>query len=220
MKTLLTVCLLATFIATGSSLQCPVCETGGRNCEGTMQACPKDHDTCALILSERSMGKQNNIRKKCIELNMCDKGLAVLDMGNGKTILSQVSCCKGEDCKKAPTPLPARNSTASQEKKQCPACYSEMNGCEEKTIECSRADEVMCAESYYQTLNSERKNVTTTMKGCANQAFCDNMKLFPLGVLLPQSKCVPASRSARTIPGLMGLFISVWSGFLFVAAFQ
>ncbi|XP_061453732.1 uncharacterized protein LOC133370869 [Rhineura floridana] len=145
-----TACLLSIFISVGVTLECQICETTGRNCHGPKQTCPPDYDRCGIILLDRSFGinKQTTV-KKCAQHRDCDKGLAVFNMGKGRTVLGNLSCCVGE-CKST-SPLPSRKTTLSGYK--CPASYSLQNVNREETVECA-VGELYCAE-LFQTPNTD-----------------------------------------------------------------
>ncbi|XP_044291223.1 phospholipase A2 inhibitor gamma subunit B-like [Varanus komodoensis] len=204
METPFIICLLALFIARGVSLECPTCNTTGKACQGLMKACDPEYDKCGIIQTVKiiASNQSNHIEKKCIRSSLCNKGISVLDMGKGGTIISNISCCVGADCQKNPSSWPTRNTSSASEKKTCPACFSQGTECKEETIDCAKAGEVYCAEVFQQTTEEDGK-IKTTMKGCANKDFCETMEMFSTGAttLLTDSQCKLATGAASTISG-------------------
>ncbi|KAM6428666.1 phospholipase A2 inhibitor PIP-like [Liasis olivaceus] len=217
-------CLLAASITLGLSRECTFCQSSGRNCQGTKQICSASQDKCGIILLERSFGPTRQATvKSCIHSEECNKGLAVLDMGKNQNILGQVSCCEGDQCTN-PARLPPRK-TVTTNTKRCPACYTEpkeQSGCEEKMIDCIGQDEIYCAELFLQTKEGG-KNMTITMKGCANEAFCEKKEISAIDstfTLLPNSICRNATGAVDTMAGSFGLFLSAQAGLLLVTIFS
>ncbi|ETE63061.1 hypothetical protein L345_11182, partial [Ophiophagus hannah] len=90
--------------------------------------------------------------------------------------------------------VPARKIVTTNNKR-CPACYTEpkeQSECQVKMINCTGKDETYCAEVFLQKKEGG-KNTTTTMKGCANKAFCEKMDISATAssfTLLPNSNYV------------------------------
>lgn len=65
--------------------------------------------------------------------------------------------------------------------------------------------------------------MTTTMKGCANKAFCEKMEISTIVspfTLLPNSNCKNAKGAVDTTTGSFGLFLSAQAGLLLVTIFS
>ncbi|XP_039220281.1 phospholipase A2 inhibitor and Ly6/PLAUR domain-containing protein-like isoform X1 [Crotalus tigris] len=220
------VCLLAASITLvlGMSQECTICQSSGKNCQGDKETCSAPKDKCSVTLLEKTVGPTTHaIKKSCIHPQECNQGLAVLDMGNKQIIQGHVSCCEDNQCTNHSS-MPARKIVTTNNKR-CPACSTEpkeQSGCQEKLINCTGEDEMYCAEVFLQKKEGG-KNMTVTMKGCANKAFCEKMEISAVAsafTLLPNSNCKNATGAVDTTVGSFGLFLSAQAGLLLVTIFS
>ncbi|XP_070806253.1 phospholipase A2 inhibitor PIP-like [Pituophis catenifer annectens] len=226
MDTSFVICLLTASITLvfAKSQECTICQSSAKTCQGNKAVCSAPEDKCSIISLEKILGSTSYATKKsCIHPEECNKGLAVLDLGNNHIIKGHVSCCEDNQCTNHSS-LPARKIVTTKNER-CPACYTEpkeQSGCEEKTINCTGEDETYCAEVFLQKKEGG-KNMTTTMKGCANKAFCEKMEISTIVspfTLLPNSNCKNATGAVDTTTGLFGLFLSAQAGLLLVTIFS
>ncbi|XP_070619993.1 phospholipase A2 inhibitor LNF2-like [Erythrolamprus reginae] len=206
------------------SRECTDCQSSGKNCQGSKKPCSTPDQKCSITSWENSLESTTHATKKgCIAPEECDKGLAVLDMGNNKIIQGHVSCCEDNQCDNQSS-LPARKMVTTHNKR-CPACYSEpqeQKACQEKMMNCTGEDEIYCAEVFLEKKEGG-KTITTTMKGCANKVFCEKMNVSAIAspfTLLLNSNCKDATGAVDTTIGSLGLFLSAQAGLLLVTIFS
>ncbi|XP_013929757.1 PREDICTED: phospholipase A2 inhibitor LNF2-like [Thamnophis sirtalis] len=221
METSLVICLLTASITLvfAKSRECIVCQSIGKDCQGDKKECSAPGDKCGITSMEQILGSTSNaVNKSCIPPKDCDKGLAVLDLGNNQLIRGFVFCCKDDQCTNPPS-WPSRKIVTTNNKR-CPACYTqpkEQSGCEAKVINCTGEDETYCAEVFLQKKEGG-KTMTTTMKGCANKAFCEKLEILTIEsqfTLLPNSNCNNAAGAVSSTTGLLGLFLLAQAGLIF-----
>ncbi|XP_034612890.1 phospholipase A2 inhibitor subunit gamma B-like [Trachemys scripta elegans] len=101
MEASLVVCILAALLATGSCLECEVCEGSGTSCSGTVQTCAAGYDSCGIIVTETTIVgmKQQVIAKSCMTSGSCKVGPLTMNFGNGVTIKQGIACCVGDACR-------------------------------------------------------------------------------------------------------------------------
>ncbi|KAG8143433.1 hypothetical protein E2320_000664 [Naja naja] len=206
------------------SRECTVCQSSGKNCQGNKEACSAPEDKCSIVSVEKNFGPTKHATKRsCIDPEECTKGLAVLDMGKNQILQGYLSCCEDHQCTNHFS-LPARKIVTTNNKR-CPACYTEpkeQSGCQVEMINCTGEDETHCAEVFLQKKDGG-KNMTTTMKGCANKAFCEKMDISTIAspfTLLPSSNCKNATGAVDTTTGSLGLFLLAQAGLLLVTIFS
>ncbi|XP_063168395.1 uncharacterized protein LOC134503523 [Candoia aspera] len=236
METSLTIFLLTIFIVKGLSLECEEC-TGIGDCSGNMRACALGKDRCSITYLHIPLGV-SQIIKTCVPSIVCDKGIQVINLGQTGTVVAQLTCCEGDECRKiVPPALPEKTAPNG---KQCPACFSLQKGCYEEVAYCN-GDELYCAEGFLES-RIERFPLEFSLKGCANKAVCDY--LFGYETMITEDstnhsiQCTPASseiyqqesstvsqwdsltliqitsRAVSIIPRWLGLFIPTLSGIL------
>nr|XP_060639720.1 phospholipase A2 inhibitor and Ly6/PLAUR domain-containing protein-like [Anolis sagrei ordinatus] len=204
-------CLIATCIALGASLECEECMALGRNCHGNKITCPPEKDSCGII-SMDTMG-QTAVMKTCVPSKICSLGLSSLSMGKAGVSRTNAMCCTGDDCKKAPPPLPPRNTTLNG--KSCPACHALNAECQEEIVKCT-GDENQCF-SLSGITSAGTVSAKVTMKGCGNEAICYEAKQksssFSGISLVHDSSCTDGA--STNIATLFGLLFPVLTGLLF-----
>ncbi|XP_060114021.1 phospholipase A2 inhibitor gamma subunit B-like [Heteronotia binoei] len=216
MQGLLVICFLATFIATGASLTCEVCEGFGDTCMGPLQTCLPGFDTCGIIQGETTVGPHmKTIMKSCFPVSRCDEGLTVLNLGKAGTMARRLTCCVGNGCAKVPPPLPPINTSLNG--KKCPTCYSMQSfTCKEEINHCA-GDEHYCFE-LAGTTDIAGMTITSVIKGCSNMASCNDTLQrsgsFAGMTVVVTANCTLASGTASSIPGLLSLFFQAFSGIL------
>nr|XP_056702322.1 phospholipase A2 inhibitor gamma subunit B-like [Euleptes europaea] len=216
MQNLLAICFLATFIATGASLSCEVCEGIGDTCEGPLHTCPPGFDTCGIIQEEAKMGILVKMTvKTCFPASVCEEGLTVINLGKVGTTVKKVTCCVGNECMRVLPALPPIDTALNG--KRCPACYS-VHGlaCQEEIAQCA-GDEQYCFD-LAGTVTVGGMTMTVIMKGCTNHAAC-NDTLHGSGAfagisVVATANCTLASGTASFVPEFTGLFFQAFAGIL------
>ncbi|XP_042295258.1 phospholipase A2 inhibitor gamma subunit B-like isoform X2 [Sceloporus undulatus] len=217
MQLSLGICLLATCIALGVSLECEECFGMGLgiNCHGNIITCSANKDTCAIISAE-NMG-QSGIMKMCMSSENCGHGLTSLNMGSAGVVRTNIICCIGNECKRDPAPLPPRNTTLNG--KKCPACYAVGSECKDEITECV-GDENFCY-AMSGTTSIGKVNTTVSLKGCANEASCYEIKnsdasLAGIGVI-SEVRCTGGATASTS--EIFGLLYPLLAGVLFMKFF-
>ncbi|KAL8219567.1 UNVERIFIED_CONTAM: hypothetical protein K2H54_027290 [Gekko kuhli] len=99
MQTFLTICLLASVIATGESFSCENCFGMGHNCQGPLEDCPSDKDTCGVIqLRSSGVSEEDIIWKNCFHSKYCSESYRSIDFGITGQTLVKTTCCMGKEC--------------------------------------------------------------------------------------------------------------------------
>ncbi|XP_065276420.1 phospholipase A2 inhibitor and Ly6/PLAUR domain-containing protein-like [Emys orbicularis] len=218
MEASLVVCILAALLATGSCLQCEVCEGQGTSCTGTMQTCPAGRDSCAISLTVTTLAGMNtqSIHKGCVTSSQCRAGPLSMNFGQGMTTRTGVACCVGDACRTTTVTVPPANTTLNGQR--CPACYMLNAGqCNEQTIVCT-GSETRCLDAAG-TITSGRNPVQMVMKGCVSQSICDQLQVGSgtvagISASLTMAKCTDPSGAAGGAPGAAGLLLPALAGLL------
>ncbi|XP_062996158.1 phospholipase A2 inhibitor and Ly6/PLAUR domain-containing protein-like [Elgaria multicarinata webbii] len=167
MTGLLSLFLIAELLTTGTSLECETCFATNRSCEGLMETCEDNQDTCAISLTETAKGGKTEptVAKGCYSSNMCEAGLISVTFGKGEFIRQSVICCQRDNCTSASPRLPLLNTTANG--KRCPSCYSRSKACPRKMVNCTGA------ENYCMDVIGHRySEKAISLKGCTTETMC------------------------------------------------
>ncbi|KAL8219568.1 UNVERIFIED_CONTAM: hypothetical protein K2H54_027297 [Gekko kuhli] len=197
MQTFLTICLLASFIATGQSFSCESCFGMGHNCQGPLEDCPSDKDTCGIIqIRSSGVSEDDFIWKTCFHSRYCSESHRSIDFGITGQTLIKTTCCMGKECEVLP-PLPPVNTTPNG--KKCPACYSvTKRDCKGVLAECT-GDHADCANIRVTKIYGFQ-NFTMVLKGCTNYDVCRDMFLGSSSDLFTMDHCVISSVLLNVIP--------------------
>lgn len=209
------ICLLAAVIDLGLSLVCEICGGFGNTCKGPLRFCPPSQDKCGITLLEGTGAlKVRSVAKTCVRSNTCDEPFTSINLGKAGEAWTQLTCCVGNECQGITPTFPPMNTTPNG--KTCPACYAlHTLECEEENIECT-GDQFYCLEKSG-SITIGGTNVMTILKGCANNASCNNMyeNSFLDGIHnVVTANCTLASGVASIVPGMFGLFIQTIAGLL------
>uniref|UniRef100_A0ACB8FSG9 Uncharacterized protein n=1 Tax=Sphaerodactylus townsendi TaxID=933632 RepID=A0ACB8FSG9_9SAUR len=201
----------------GLSLICEVCGGPGNTCDGSLGFCSLGEDKCGITLIEGTGDLEvRSVVKTCIRSNLCDDPFTSVDLGKAGKTWTFLTCCMGDECRRiTPTPPPL-NTTPNG--KTCPACYAvDSLECEEEIIPCT-GDQFYCLEKSGSISLGER-SMATTIKGCANNAYCNNMQDNSFDGInnVITANCTLASGTAKILPGLFGL-LQVFAGLLLAKA--
>ncbi|KAL8219569.1 UNVERIFIED_CONTAM: hypothetical protein K2H54_027319 [Gekko kuhli] len=197
----------------GLSLTCEICGGTGNTCTGSLEFCPPGEDKCGIILLEGTRALQlRSIAKTCVRSNSCDQPFTSVNVGEAGEAWTHLTCCTGDECQEITPTLPPLDTTPNG--KTCPACYAmDSLACEEEIIKCT-GDQFYCLEKSGSITLGER-NVLFIMKGCANNAYCNNTQehSFSDGIHnIVTVNCTLASGTDGIVPGLFGLFLQALVG--------
>ncbi|XP_077192581.1 phospholipase A2 inhibitor gamma subunit B-like [Paroedura picta] len=198
MRTLLGLFLYFGLATIGSSLECEVCSEFSTSCTGSIMPCEAGKDTCIITMTHHSLVgiPMQMISKSCGSLDTCRYGLKYMNLGDGKTVRSNATCCVGEACQTRTIPVPPAITELNG--KQCPACYTSNTICPDETVDC-RGPEDYCIDM---TVKITYGNVVvnTVQKGCASKSVCDDLRKeetnFSMGSAEVQTaECRPAVKA-------------------------
>ncbi|XP_053866812.1 phospholipase A2 inhibitor gamma subunit B-like [Malaclemys terrapin pileata] len=218
MEASLVVCILAALLATGSCLQCEVCEGQGTSCTGTMKTCPAGLDSCAISLTMTTLAGVNTqrIHKGCVMSSQCRAGPISMNLGQGMTTRMGVACCVGDACRTTTITVPPADTKPNGHR--CPACYVMNAGqCNEQIIECT-GSETRCLDAAG-TITSGRNPVQMVMKGCVSQSICNQLQVGSgtvagINASLTMAECKETYGPAGGAPGAAGLLLPALAGLL------
>ncbi|XP_077192953.1 phospholipase A2 inhibitor gamma subunit B-like [Paroedura picta] len=219
MRTWLSFCLLAAVMDLGLSLTCEICGGFGHTCDGSLEFCLSGEDRCGVTLLEGTGALQvKSITKTCIRSESCDEPFASVNAGKAGEAWTHLTCCLGDECRRITPTMPPLNNTPNG--KTCPACYAIQSlECEEEVIKCT-GDQLYCLEAS-RSVFLGGKNVPVIIKGCANNAYCNNIQehSFFGGIHnVITANCTLASGIASIVPGFFGLFLQLLVGLLLAKA--
>nr|XP_056702745.1 phospholipase A2 inhibitor and Ly6/PLAUR domain-containing protein-like [Euleptes europaea] len=211
----LALCLLATYVALGVSLSCETCQGFGNTCSGQWQTCPPNKDSCVSVQVEGSGVLQAKVvMKTCIQSSECVQPPSSMNLGKAGRLLTQITCCEGNKCKKDPPALPPVNTTPNG--KKCPACYVVHTlKCEEETIDCA-GDENYCFE-VSGTTNLGGMSAEMVMKGCTSSVSCNSTHdsgSFGSISVVAKASCTPAIGAASSVVASFGFLLQAFMGLL------
>ncbi|XP_054854649.1 phospholipase A2 inhibitor gamma subunit B-like [Eublepharis macularius] len=212
MQTLPTICLWATFIATGVSLSCENCLDFGHTCEGLLEPCSSDEDACGIMQVKISGVLETEfVMKTCLHSRDCYEPLSSMDFGMAGQLLVQTTCCMENECEEFIPPLPPINTSPNG--KKCPACLA-VNSfqCKDIVAECT-GDNNYCAE-LTATGNFDNVSVHFVLKGCMSHDVCKDVHGDSSSDLFDIASCVISSKAPSTVPGSSQLFLQIFSGLL------
>ncbi|XP_026515448.1 phospholipase A2 inhibitor subunit gamma B-like [Terrapene carolina triunguis] len=197
MEVSLAICILAALLATGTCLQCEVCNGPGNNCTGSMQTCAAGEDSCGIFLIEIiQVGmKIQNILQGCAASTQCKAGPVSMNFGNGMTTRTSVACCVGDTCRPAPITVPPADTKPNG--RRCPACYAlSSEQCREETINCTGSETHCIDTAGFITIGAIP--MQTVIKGCASESICAQIKVGSgtfagISADLTTAKCTAAS---------------------------
>ncbi|XP_075763818.1 phospholipase A2 inhibitor NAI-like [Pelodiscus sinensis] len=213
MKTLLLCCLLWALLETGTCVSCEVCHSDGNSCTGPVKVCSRHQDSCGIIKGEYMEGwiKIPIFVKTCVSSSQCNLAPLYMTFGNRISISGNVACCVGEACETATVSVPPANTTPNGW--CCPACSAEFSHpCNEEIINCT-GSQTHCLH-ISGTVKSGQTTVKATMKGCASESTCTNIRQLKgtfeeFGVDLTTAECSPTSSHVATVaPEPAGLILS------------
>ncbi|XP_074927497.1 phospholipase A2 inhibitor NAI-like [Chelonoidis abingdonii] len=134
MKASLAVCIFAALLATGSCLECEVCEGPGTSCSGTVQTCAAGFDSCGIIVIVGM--NEETVNKGCLTSSECKAGPFTMYFGDGLTVRKGIACCLGDACRTTTVTVPPADPKPNG--RRCPACISVLYApCSEETIQCT-----------------------------------------------------------------------------------
>ncbi|XP_034612757.1 phospholipase A2 inhibitor subunit gamma B-like [Trachemys scripta elegans] len=220
MEASLVICILAALLATGTCLQCEVCNGPGNNCTGSMETCPAGQDSCAIFLTEVISGaegmKSQSFLKGCVPSSDCKVGTISMNFGYGMATRTSVVCCVGDACRTTTVTMPPADTKPNG--RSCRGCFPSSQGpCKEGTIACT-GPETHCID-LAGTVTISGSQVQTIMKGCASESVCANIKVGSgtftgISADLTTAKCTAASGAAGVTPGPAGLLLPALAGLL------
>ncbi|XP_044291275.1 phospholipase A2 inhibitor NAI-like isoform X2 [Varanus komodoensis] len=139
MRSLLVCCLFGALLATGTCLQCEICTGLSKTCEGHMQNCAEEQDTCIHSIYELMQDYITvtlNV-KECGKLSSCEYGQPEVEVGKGLRMRVHRSCCTGEKCRTLPPPELSAPDIKSNNL-QCPGCVGMFSSkCYPQPVECT-----------------------------------------------------------------------------------
>ncbi|XP_054855015.1 phospholipase A2 inhibitor and Ly6/PLAUR domain-containing protein-like [Eublepharis macularius] len=216
MQTFLTICLLATSVATGASLLCESCSAFGYDCNGRLESCPSDKDVCRITEIESSSEELRiaAVVKSCFHSRDCSKPISSIETGLAGLISTVTTCYVGNEREKILPNLPPKNTTLNGHK--CPTCYNEYSfECAEVDAKCT-GDNIYCGEitgtadcGFLETLA-----VPFVLKGCTNQNDCNHVREVLSSESVGVATCKVASKASRAIPRSSLFFLQTFSGIL------
>ncbi|CAM4679508.1 unnamed protein product [Lepidochelys olivacea] len=150
----LPLCLLSALLATGSALQCEVCESKEQSCSGSLQPCAPSEGTCITVVAEfRLEGSSlSYTAKSCLEPKNCEPGPFSLTYAYNVTVWANIACCDTDGCNAEAIPVPTVSSVPNG--RQCPSCFNLWGGnCQDnKPLACTGAEDHCVEESGILTL--------------------------------------------------------------------
>ncbi|XP_023969429.3 phospholipase A2 inhibitor gamma subunit B-like [Chrysemys picta bellii] len=218
MEASLVICILAALLATGTCLQCEVCNGPGNNCTGSMQTCPAGQDSCAIFLTEVILEgvKSQSFLKSCVPSSDCKVGTVSMNFGYGMATRTSVVCCVGDACRTTTVTVPPADTKPNG--RICRGCYVLNAGqCNEQTIACT-GPETQCVDAAG-TVTISGSQMQTVMKGCASESVCTDIKVGSgtfAGITadLTTAKCTAASGAVGVAPGLVEILLPAVAGLL------
>ncbi|XP_070620206.1 phospholipase A2 inhibitor and Ly6/PLAUR domain-containing protein-like [Erythrolamprus reginae] len=182
----------------GITVECEVCFGTGKTCQSEKERCEPDENICLIELTETSKGGKNvsKIGKGCYFSENCTSASIWVTFGQGEFFRKSTLCCSGEDCREDFLPRPPKNMTPNG--KRCPACYSELEPCPGRDVECT-GSENYCLDMF--GLNYSENNIT--IQGCTTESICKALlsgivNLFDGNTIF----CQPASQGSQLTGGL------------------
>ncbi|XP_033014643.1 phospholipase A2 inhibitor and Ly6/PLAUR domain-containing protein-like [Lacerta agilis] len=172
---------------------------------------------------------QQYVLKSCKQSTSCYEDLTAIKYGEGETVFTKVSCCKGNGCNKATPSLPDVNMTANG--KKCKGCFAINRGqCNSKVFANCEGDQHYCSDvsgfaEFPSPIFAGPPFLVTVIafKGCANKAFCDAHYegVFHTSMLVVTARghCQLASLMVRAAPQYFGLFLRALVGLLLAMNF-
>ncbi|XP_067317452.1 phospholipase A2 inhibitor NAI-like [Anolis sagrei] len=185
MQGFLKVLLFCVLLTTGACLQCETCikiisnHTGNRtsfNCNGPMKTCSANKDTCTIVNSEHNLGgvTEHIVEKSCDYSKICTFNKMHFSVGNGRSYMSSVVCCKDKNCPKDVPPLKLGKTAPNG--KECPGCFAWSKTCEEKAVKCTGEDTHCIGIRTTRIQRPDGRIVDSIMKGCTSELVCITMK--------------------------------------------
>ncbi|TFJ97441.1 Phospholipase A2 inhibitor subunit gamma B [Platysternon megacephalum] len=219
MKASLAVCVLAALLATGSCLECEVCEGPGTSCSGTLQTCAAGYDSCGIIVTETTIVgmNQNIVIKGCVTSSECKVGTFTMNFGNGVTARTGIACCLGDACKTTTVTVPPADPKPNGQR--CPACIATIFAqCNEVSTQCTGSD-TRCIE-LTGTITIGETATLMTMKGCASESVCAQIKPGARTLAGVSGDPTVTCKAPGPAPGPAGLLIPALAGLLLLKVFS
>ncbi|CAM4679581.1 unnamed protein product [Lepidochelys olivacea] len=200
----LPLCLLSALLATGSALQCEVCESKEQSCSGSLQPCAPSEGTCITVVAEfRLEGfSLSYTAKSCLEPKNCEPGPFSLTYAYNVTVWANIACCDTDGCNAGAIPVPTVSSVPNG--RQCPSCFNLWGGnCQDnKLLACTGAEDHCVEESGILTLGDI--TVIKIAAGCGSPGACVKrvgVKKYSQGMveMLIWAECYPAPRAGGGI---------------------
>ncbi|XP_043292888.1 phospholipase A2 inhibitor and Ly6/PLAUR domain-containing protein-like [Cervus canadensis] len=170
--------LLCTLLGLGYPLDCWVCISPGPFCQGTMQACAPEEDTCmaAIYETHRVGDVLVSSKKGCTTSSDCDPGFLSFNDGPESNVGATTRCCQINGCNQDPLPAFRRNLTENG--LRCPSCFAFLKET------CTPTQEVLCVgeETYCVTMTGlMHPGIKFAARGCGTETACHSKP----GTLVP-----------------------------------
>ncbi|XP_055267991.1 phospholipase A2 inhibitor and Ly6/PLAUR domain-containing protein-like [Moschus berezovskii] len=135
---LLATALLCTLLGLGYSLSCEVCVSDGPNCNGKLQTCAADEDSCIAVVTETNRKGSLTVTsyKGCAKSSECGSGFFGITSNPENYMGSKRRCCQKDGCNQDPLPAFVRNHTENG--LRCPSCIAAF------TETCTPTEEALC----------------------------------------------------------------------------
>ncbi|KAB0350164.1 hypothetical protein FD754_015021 [Muntiacus muntjak] len=163
--------LLGLAFALGCSLSCEVCVSDGPNCNGKLQTCAPDKDSCIVVVTESNRKGSVDVTsyKGCAKSSECDPAFLSITMALENYMGSDTRCCQNDGTFR-------RNLTENG--LRCPSCFSV------STETCTPTQEALCVgeETCCVTLTGlMHPGIRFAAQGCGTEAACHSKP----GTLVP-----------------------------------
>nr|XP_011708671.1 protein RoBo-1-like isoform X2 [Macaca nemestrina] len=198
LKSLLTVCVLAAFVAsTVESYKCVQCD---QQCDEE-KTCDSSHG-CFSKKSEFNMTGQQpyTILQKGCSSSKCEPRAFSATLGVNHTYGYGYQCCQAEKCNKADFQVARKSSDPNGI--TCPACYNGQGAtCQPSDLAC-KGEETKCL-NFTGTVND---TILLFGMGCATETACNLKDVETINYIKIRTYCVGSSNGS---PQLMSIISSI-----------
>ncbi|XP_039368361.1 phospholipase A2 inhibitor and Ly6/PLAUR domain-containing protein-like [Mauremys reevesii] len=193
----LPLCLLSALLATGSALQCEVCQSKAGSCSGPLQPCGPSEGTCVAAVAEFNLEANSfsYAAKSCLEPESCEPGPFTLTFTRNITVRANIACCDTDGCNAGAIPVPPVSPVPNG--RQCPSCFAAgADRCRDmEPLACTGAEDHCVDIAGTLTLGSV--TLTKAAAGCGSPGACVKrvgVKKYAQGVVdvLSRGECYPA----------------------------